>query len=56
MPTYEIEIIHEPTGEYLNFEFETDEEDYDEAAVLKDLSVVFVETVPDEELHAIDLL
>lgn len=55
MPTYEIEIIHEPTGEYMNFTYETDEEDYDESAVISDLSIVFVEVVPDEELHMLDL-
>ena len=55
MPTYEIEIIHEPTGEYLNFVFDTDDEDYDHEAVLKDLSVIFIEPVPYEEQHLLDL-
>jgi hypothetical protein len=55
MPNYEIEILHEPTGEYLVFTFDSDNEEYDEEAVLKDLKISFVEPVPYEELHTIDL-
>lgn len=54
MPTYEIEIIHEPTGEYMNFSYEADEV-LDEESILSELSVVIIEEVPDEELHQLDL-
>lgn len=48
MPTFNVEIIHEPTGEYMNFTAEFDEYDYNEPIteenvwqiVLDDLSIV----------------
>ena len=41
MPQYEIEVIHEPTGAYMNFKVESDQEEGDVwNEVLSDLSVV----------------
>jgi hypothetical protein len=41
MPVYEVEVIHEPTGTYMNFSVDSDlEEDQVWSEVLSDLSVV----------------
>lgn len=42
MPLYNIELIHEATGAYMNFEYESDIEDTDilSSEILADLSVV----------------
>jgi hypothetical protein len=41
MPQYEVEIIHEPTGTYMNFNYESDTEEGDVwQEILADLSVV----------------
>jgi hypothetical protein len=41
MPNYNIEVIHEPTGAYMNFSVESDlSEDQVWNEVLSDLSVV----------------
>lgn len=41
MPMYEIEVIHEPSGAYMNFEVESDAEEGDVwNEILSDLSVV----------------
>lgn len=42
MPQYEVELIHESTGAYMNFEYESDIEDTDvlSSEILADLSVV----------------
>lgn len=45
MAKWSIEVIHEPTGQYMNFEAETDTEDEFEVykEVLYDISVVALE-------------
>ena len=42
MPLYNVELIHESTGVYMNFEYESDTDDLDilSSEVLADLSVV----------------
>jgi hypothetical protein len=42
MPTYEVELIFEPTGDYMNFEYDTDEEDEDQVhnEIVHGLSIV----------------
>lgn len=41
MNNYDVEIIHEPSGTYMNFEYESDAEEGDVwNEILKDLSVV----------------
>ncbi len=41
MPTYEVEVIHEPSGAYMNFVVESDEAEGDVwNEILGDLSVV----------------
>ena len=42
MPLYNIELIHESSGAYMNFEYESDIEDTDilSSEILADLSVV----------------
>ena len=54
MPKYDIEILHSPTGEFINFDFYSDEI-IDEEDILKQLDIVVLEVVPDEELHQLDL-
>lgn len=45
MPLYEVEIIHEPTGTYMNFDYESDQEEGDVwQEILSDLSVVAFRT------------
>lgn len=45
MKTYEIEVIHEPTGAYMNFEVESEAEEGDVwNEILADLSVVAFDT------------
>lgn len=47
MPLYNVELIHEGSGAYMNFEYESDIEDTDilSSEILADLSVVIF---PDE--------
>jgi len=49
MPKWEVEVIHEPTGQYMNFVAETDTEDQDEVhkEILYNLSIVPIERVDD---------
>jgi hypothetical protein len=47
MPRWNIEVIHEPTGQYMNFAADTDTEDEFEVyrEILNDLSVVALERI-----------
>ena len=54
MTTYEIQVVHEPTGEVMNFAYESDKIISDED-ILKDLTIEIFEEVPYEELHMIDI-
>ena len=49
MPKWEVEVIQEPTGQYMNFVAETDTEDQDEVhkEILYNLSIVPIERVDD---------
>ncbi len=49
MARWEVEVIHEPTGQYMNFIAETDTEDQDEVykEILYNLSIVPIEGVDD---------
>jgi hypothetical protein len=51
MPKWNIEVIHEPTGQYMNFTTYTDTEEQDEVykEILYDLSVVALERVDQDE-------
>jgi hypothetical protein len=51
MPKWSIEVIHEPTGQYMNFTADTDTEDQDEVykEILYDLSIVALERVDEDE-------
>ena len=50
MPRWSIEVIHEPTGQYMNFEADTDTDDMDQVykEILYDLSIVPLERIDDE--------
>ena len=50
MPRWSIEVIHEPTGQYMNFEANTDTDDINEVykEILYDLSIVPLERIDDE--------
>jgi len=50
MPRWSIEVIHEPSGQYMNFEAETDTEDEFEVykEVLYDISVIALERLDKE--------
>jgi hypothetical protein len=47
MPKWRIEVIHEPSGQYMNFAADTDTEDEDEVykEILYDLSVIALERI-----------
>ena len=47
MPRWNIEVKHEPTGQYMNFQAVTDTEEQDEVykEILYDLSVVALERI-----------
>lgn len=47
MPKWAIEVIHEPTGQYMNFDAYTDTEEMDEVykEVLYELSIVPIERI-----------
>jgi hypothetical protein len=47
MAQWEVEVIHEPTGQFMNFIAETDTEDQDEVykEILYNLSIVPIERV-----------
>jgi hypothetical protein len=47
MAKWEVEVIHEPTGQYMNFIAETDTEDQDEVykEIIYNLSIVPIERV-----------
>lgn len=51
MPKWSIEVIHEPTGQYMNFTADTDTEEQDEVykEILYDLSIVALERLDEEE-------
>lgn len=50
MARWSIEVIHEPTGQYMNFEANTDTEEMDEVyrEILYDISIVALERVDEE--------
>jgi predicted transcriptional regulator YdeE len=50
MPRWSIEVIHEPTGQYMNFEADTDTDDINEVykEILNNLSIVPLERIDDE--------
>lgn len=50
MPRWSIEVLHEPTGQYMNFKANTDTEDIDEVynEILYDLSIVALEKIDEE--------
>jgi hypothetical protein len=50
MPRWSIEVIHEPTGQYMSFEANTDTEEMDEVykEILYDISIVALERVDEE--------
>lgn len=49
MPTYNVDIIHEPTGNYMNFNVESDEtEERVWNEILHDLSIVVIGVVDDD--------
>jgi hypothetical protein len=50
MPKWNIEVIHEPSGQYMNFVADTDTEDQDEVytEILYDLSVVALDRLDEE--------
>ena len=50
MPKWNIEVIHEPRGQYMNFVADTDTEDQDEVykEILYDLSVVALDRLDEE--------
>jgi predicted transcriptional regulator YdeE len=50
MPRWSIEVIHEPTGQYMNFEANTDTDDINEVykEILYELSIVPLERIDDE--------
>lgn len=53
MKRYDVEIIHEPSGAYLNYSFESDDEDLDiYKEFIRDISVVVIneEEVEEDEL------
>jgi len=47
MPKWRIEVIHEPSGQYMNFEANTDTEEEDDVykEILYDLSVITLERI-----------
>ena len=52
MAKWQIEVIHEPSGQYMNFVAETDTEDEDQVykEILNNLSIVPLERLdPDDE-------
>ena len=51
MPKWSIEVIHEPTGQYMNFEAYTDTEEQDEVykEILYDLSIVALERIDEDQ-------
>ena len=49
MKRYAVELIHESTGAYMNFEYESDlDEDSLSKDILQDISVVVLEVLDDE--------
>lgn len=51
MAKWEIEVIHEPSGQYMNFIAETDTEDEDQVyrEILNNISVVPLERLDEDE-------
>jgi hypothetical protein len=51
MPKWSIEVIHEPSGQYMNFNANTDTEDENEVykEILYDLSVIALERIDEDE-------
>jgi hypothetical protein len=51
MPKWSIEVIHEPSGQYMNFNADTDTEDENEVykEILYDLSVIALERIDEDE-------
>ena len=50
MPRWDIEVIHEPSGQYMNFQADTDTEDENEVykEILYELSIIPLGKVDDE--------
>jgi len=50
MAKWSIEVIHEPTGQYMNFEARTDTDEMDEVykEILYDISIVALEKLDEE--------
>jgi hypothetical protein len=45
MPTYNVDVIHEPTGTYMNFQYESDQEENEVwREILSDISIVAFNT------------
>lgn len=51
MPKWSIEVIHEPTGQYMNFDAYTDTEEMDDVykEILYDISIVALERLDEDE-------
>ena len=51
MPKWSIEVIHEPSGQYMNFNANTDTEDENEVykEILYDLSIIALERIDEDE-------
>jgi hypothetical protein len=51
MPKWSIEVIHEPSGQYMNFNADTDTEDQQEVykEILYDLSIIALERIDEDE-------
>jgi hypothetical protein len=51
MPKWSIEVIHEPSGQYMNFNADTDTEDQEEVykEILYDLSIIALERIDEDE-------
>jgi len=50
MPKWNIEVIHEPTGQYMNFVADTDTEEQDEVykEIMYDLSIIALDKVEED--------
>lgn len=51
MPKWSIEVIHEPTGQYMSFDAYTDTEEMDEVykEILYDISIVALERLDEDQ-------
>lgn len=50
MPKWNIEVIHEPTGQYMNFIADTDTEEQDDVykEIMYDLSIIALDKVEED--------